>query len=233
MNSNEIEDLITSTPQPKPSNMANLQHQKMTSLLLQPLQWLKKMSFASHPTLIIGIIVYGLNLGFIESYFRVVTDYYWKDIQRINPSSAQFYVGLYFIPWMLRPLWGLLSDVFPVMGYHRRPYFIAAGVIGALSAVLVTVITTLPASSALVCFVGVVTGMAIATATIDACIAKQSIEVKELAAELQSLRGVCLSFGDLFGFSISGFVIHLLGTQVCSVLFTPLLCSSSQDNASV
>uniref|UniRef100_A0A803ND01 Uncharacterized protein n=1 Tax=Chenopodium quinoa TaxID=63459 RepID=A0A803ND01_CHEQI len=74
-------------------------------------------------------------------------------------------------------------------------------------------ISTLPVSLALVCFIGVVCGMAIATATIDACIAKRSIEVKELAPELQSLRGVCLSFGDLFGFFVSGFLVHLLGPQ--------------------
>uniref|UniRef100_A0A803M4B9 Uncharacterized protein n=1 Tax=Chenopodium quinoa TaxID=63459 RepID=A0A803M4B9_CHEQI len=170
------------------------------------------MSSISHPTLIIGIIVYGLNLGFIESYFRVVTDYYWKDVQRINPSSAQLYAGLYFIPWMLRPLWGLLSDVFPIRGYHRRPYFIAAGVIGALSTVLVTMISTLPVSLALVCFIGVVCGMAVATATIDACIAKHSIQVKELAPESQSLRGDAVGLLTIApaSFLVLGFLVYEL-----------------------
>ncbi|KMT16946.1 hypothetical protein BVRB_2g044160 [Beta vulgaris subsp. vulgaris] len=173
------------------------------------------------PSYILSIIlVYGLNLGFSDSYFRVVTDYYWKDVQRINPSSAQFYVGFYYIPWILRPLWGLLTDVFPIMGYHRRPYFIIAGVIGVLSAVIVTTFSNSPTSLALVCLIGVAVGMAITTVNIDACTAKNSIEVKELAADLQSLCGFCHSAGNLLGYSTSGFLLHLLGAQGALGLLT-------------
>ncbi|XP_021746394.1 probable folate-biopterin transporter 6 [Chenopodium quinoa] len=216
MSSNETEELITPhPPSPSPLPSKPKHHPRNpTSLLLQPFQWLKMLSTTLHPTFILGIIlVYGLNLGFSDSYFRVVTDYYWKDVQKINPSSAQFYIGFYFIPWILRPLWGLLTDVLPIMGYRRRPYFVIAGVVGVSSAVLVTIATKLPASLALLCFIGVHGGMAMATATIDACTAKNSIEVKELAADLQSLCGFCHSLGALLGYSTSGFLVHKLGAQ--------------------
>ncbi|XP_056691425.1 probable folate-biopterin transporter 6 [Spinacia oleracea] len=218
MSSNETKELITPPPPPPPPSPppSKPKHgpRNPTPSLLQPFQWLQMLSSTLHPTFILGIIlVYGLNTGFSESYFRVVTDYYWKDVQRINPSSAQLYMGFYYIPWILRPLWGLLTDVFPIMGYHRRPYFFFAGIIGVSSAVLVTVATTIPASFALLCLIGIHGGMAIATATIDASTAKNSIEVKELAADLQSLCGFCHSFGALLGYSTSGILVHLLGPQ--------------------
>ena len=62
------------------------------------------------------------------------TDFYWKDVQKVQPSVSQIYIGFYYIPWILKPVLGLLTDVFPVMGYLRRPYFVVAGVVGAVSA---------------------------------------------------------------------------------------------------
>lgn len=167
--------------------------------------------------------MYGLNIGVSDSLFRIVTDYYWKDVQKVKPSSAQFYVGFNYIPWILRPLWGLLTDVFPIMGYHRTPYLITAGFIGVLSSVFVTAVPMLPVSLALTCLMGVKAGMAMSIATMDASIAKNSIQVNKLAADLQSLCGFCNSFGALLGFSISGFLIHLLGAQVRFLFFHPFV----------
>ncbi|CAL1353072.1 unnamed protein product [Linum trigynum] len=189
------------------------------SILLEPLQWLQMLSSNLNPTFILGIfVVYGLSQGFSGSFFRVVTDYYWKDVQKLQPSTVQIYMGFYYIPWVMKPLWGLLTDVFPVGGYRRRPYFVAAGVLGSASALAVALVGELPVAAALTCLVGVTAGMAIADVTIDACIAKSSIEIKGLAADMQSLCGFCSSVGALIGFSTSGLFVHRLGPQLALVL---------------
>lgn len=173
------------------------------------------LSHQLNPTFILGVVlVYGLSQGFSGAYFRVVGDYYWKDVQRVQPSVVQLYIGFYYIPWIMKPLWGLLTDVFPVLGYRRRPYFIAAGVVGGVSASVVAVTRGLPAAAAVVCLVGVAGGMAIGDVTIDACIAKNSVEVSALASDLQSLCGFCSSVGALIGYSTSGLFVHQLGPQM-------------------
>ncbi|GFS41953.1 major facilitator superfamily protein [Actinidia rufa] len=68
-------------------------------------------------------------------------------------------------------------------------------------------------AAAVVCLVGVTAGVAIADVTIDACVARNSIEVRELAPDMQSLCGFCSSVGALVGFSTSGFFVHHLGPQ--------------------
>ncbi|GAB2276203.1 hypothetical protein Dimus_010937 [Dionaea muscipula] len=184
-------------------------------LLLQPYQWIKMLSQQLNPTFILGVfLVYGLSQGFSGAYFRVVADYYWKDVQRVQPSVVQLYIGFYYIPWIMKPLWGLLTDVFPVVGYRRRPYFIAAGVIGGVSASVLAFTGALPAAAAVVCLVGVAAGMAIADVVIDACIAKNSIEASALASDLQSLCGFCSSVGALIGYSTSGLFVRQLGAQL-------------------
>ncbi|KAK6927658.1 Biopterin transporter family [Dillenia turbinata] len=183
------------------------------ALLLQPLQWLQMLGNNLNPSFIVGVfIVYGFSQGFAGSYFRVVSDYYWKDVQKVQPSTVQVFIGLYSVPLILKPIWGLLTDVVPIKGYRRRPYFVLAGIMGLVSALIASSLK-LQVGLALACLMGVVAGVAIADVIIDACIAKSSIENRALAADLQSLCGFCTSVGALVGYSTSGLFVHKLGPK--------------------
>lgn len=57
-------------------------------------------------------------------------------------------------------------------------------------------------------------GVAIADVTIDACVAQNSINHPSLAADMQSLCGFSSSIGGLIGFSISGLLMHAIGSKV-------------------
>lgn len=56
-------------------------------------------------------------------------------------------------------------------------------------------------------------GAAIADVTVDALVAQNSITNPPLASDMQSLCGFSSSFGALIGFSISGLLVHSLGSQ--------------------
>ena len=117
-------------------------------LLLQSIQWLQMLCKQLNPTFILGIaLVYDLSQGFSNSFFKVVIDFYWKDVQKVQPSVSQIYIGFYYIPWILKPVWGLLTYVFPVMGYHQRPYFVATGVVGVVLAAVVELSSSSSSSS--------------------------------------------------------------------------------------
>ena len=81
-----------------------------------------------HWSFVLGVVAtYGISQGLGGGIVRVASDYYWKDVQKVQPSAAQVYHGVTSIPWMVKPLWGLLTDVLPVAGYRRRPCFVLAG----------------------------------------------------------------------------------------------------------
>lgn len=190
------------------------------SLMLEPFEWLQMLSTRLHSTFILGVFfVYGLSHGFSSAFFKVVSDYYWKDVQKVQPSAVQLFIGLYSIPWVMKPIWGLLTDVFPFKGYKRRPYFVIAGLIGAFSALAVALSGNLSVVLALFLLIGITAAMAIADVTIDACIARKSIEIPSLAPDMQTLCGFCSSAGALFGYSTSGFFVHHLGPQVLLKFF--------------
>ncbi|KAL6533826.1 hypothetical protein OROHE_013659 [Orobanche hederae] len=99
----------------------------LSSLLLAPIYWFKMLAKELHWSIVFGvIIVYGASQGLGGSLARVGTQYYMKDVQRVQPSEAQVYTGITSIPWIVKPIWGLLTDVVPISGYQRRPYFVFA-----------------------------------------------------------------------------------------------------------
>ncbi|KAF5196205.1 Folate-biopterin transporter 1 protein [Thalictrum thalictroides] len=188
--------------------------QKGFYFIRAPMEWFKMLAKEMHWSFVLGVVVvYGINQGLGGGLGRVGTDYYWKDVQKVQPSEAQVYTGITKIPWIVKPLWGLLTDVIAIAGYRRRPYFILAGFVGAISMLLISVHSKLHVVFALLSFTAGSAGAAIADVTIDACVAQNSISHPSLAADMQSLCGLSSSIGQLVGFSISGFLVHLIGSK--------------------
>ena len=93
-----------------------------------PFYWFKMLAMEMHWSFVFSVVViYGISQGLGGALARVGTEYYMKDVQKVQPSEAQVYSGLISIPWIVKPIWGILTDVVPLFGYHRRPYFILAG----------------------------------------------------------------------------------------------------------
>ncbi|CAN8270682.1 unnamed protein product [Cochlearia groenlandica] len=183
-------------------------------VLKRPIRWLKMLIEELHWSFFMGvIIVYGINQGLGKGLSKVSTQYYFKDEQKLEPSQSQVYVGLIQVPWIIKPVWGLLTDVVPVLGFRRRPYFVFAGVVTMMSMMVLSLYKTLSLALALSCLVAASAGAAIADVTIDACVTQCSITHPNLAADMQSLCGLSSSIGSLVGFSLSGILVHLFGSK--------------------
>ncbi|OIT35191.1 putative folate-biopterin transporter 3 [Nicotiana attenuata] len=68
-------------------------------------------------------------------------------------------------------------------------------------------------ASALLCLIGGSAAQAVADVTIDACVTENSISHPSLASDMQSLCGVSSSIGQLIGYTISGFLVHLIASK--------------------
>ncbi|XP_031479917.2 probable folate-biopterin transporter 6 [Nymphaea colorata] len=227
MGSHEIQSLEEKqclVVNPEPRVLQNNGRRTFFRLLREPFDWLSMLCRELETSFILAIIVvYGFSQGFSGSFFKVVTDYYWKDVQQVQPSAVQLYQGLYVMPWIMKPIWGLLTDVFSIAGYKRRPYFMLAGTLGSLCALLLLQKKP-PVLFALIFLTGISTAMSIADVTIDACIARSSIQKPALASDMQSLCGFVSSTGAILGYSTSGMLVHTLGAQgTLGLLTLPLI----------
>ncbi len=44
--------------------------------------------------------------------------------------QLEFWGGLKALPWIIKPVYGILSDAVPLLGYHRRSYLVIFGILG-------------------------------------------------------------------------------------------------------
>ncbi|KAK8505433.1 hypothetical protein V6N13_045871 [Hibiscus sabdariffa] len=179
-----------------------------------PINWLKMLAKETHWSFVFGVVsVYGISQGLGGALARVGTEYYMKDVQKVQPSESQVYSGIISIPWIVKPIWGLLTDVVSIRGYRRRPYFILSGLLGLVSMLLISLHSKLHLVFALFALTAGSAGVAIADVTVDACVAQNSISHPSLAADMQSLCTLMSAIGALVGFSISGVFVHLIGPK--------------------
>ncbi len=61
---------------------------------------------------------------------RLATSFYLKDSLGLGPVQVAALMGFAVIPWTLKPLYGLLSDMLPLAGYRRRSYLLLSGLLG-------------------------------------------------------------------------------------------------------
>ncbi|KAL8153096.1 hypothetical protein V2J09_010856 [Rumex salicifolius] len=179
-----------------------------------PFNWVKVLATEMHWSFVFGVVVvYGINQGFGGSLNRVGTEYYMKDVQKVQPSESQIYLGITSIPWMVKPLWGLLTDVVPILGYRRRPYFIISGLIGICALLFLSMHKSLHIFLAVLSLTISSAAVAITDVTVDACVAQNSNTHTSLASDMQTLCSMSSSIGSLVGFSISGILVHHIGSM--------------------
>jgi MFS family permease len=75
---------------------------------------------------------------------------YWlKQTMHWDPVTISASVAIFDLPWVIKPLWGAISDFVPLFGYRRRPYLVLANIAAILAfawvATLDTAATVIPA----------------------------------------------------------------------------------------
>ncbi|KAF6139987.1 hypothetical protein GIB67_020378 [Kingdonia uniflora] len=64
---------------------------------------------------------------------RLAVSFYLKDDLHLDPAETAVISGVSALPWLIKPLYGFISDSIPLFGYRRRSYLVLSGLLGALS----------------------------------------------------------------------------------------------------
>ena len=55
--------------------------------------------------------------------------YLYKDDFHLTPAQVSICTGLTSLPWIIKPLWGVISDSYYFFGFRRKSYLIFFGFI--------------------------------------------------------------------------------------------------------
>lgn len=91
----------------------------------------QKVFFGNQPTpeLLAILLVYFVQ-G-ILGLARLAVSFFLKDELGLSPAEVSALMGIVALPWMVKPLFGFISDGVPLFGYRRRSYLILSGLLGA------------------------------------------------------------------------------------------------------
>lgn len=96
-----------------------------------------------------------------QSMSSLALQYMLKDDLDVSPSQQSILFGIVSIPWVIKPVWGFMSDGFPIFGYHRRSYLFLGAMLSCIMWIVMTNIKTHTWASVLGILLGVEVGHAV------------------------------------------------------------------------
>ncbi|CAI5465123.1 unnamed protein product [Closterium sp. Yama58-4] len=145
-----------------------------------------------------------------------------KDHLKLGPAAAQLMTSTAYMPWSVKPLYGILSDCVPIRGGRRIPYIIIANALSLLSWLALAFVPRLAASPTPFTLLLVLqnVGAAMADVVIDAMVAEAAKGDKErYAGDLQSLSWFSMAAGGVVGSLLGGPALKTLQPHGMFALF--------------
>lgn len=139
---------------------------------------------------------------------RLAVSFFLKDELHLSPAQVAALGGVAALPWVIKPLFGFLSDGFPLFRYRRRPYLVLSGVLGAIAwLALATVVHTAWAATLAMLLASL--SVAISDVIADSIVVERVRgQSNREAGSLQSLSWGTSALGGLITAYLSGWLLQ-------------------------
>jgi predicted MFS family arabinose efflux permease len=95
----------------------------------------------SHLLLFFALVYVVEGIGQIGGLIAQPLNYYLKQVHGWSPLQITAYLTVFNIPWIIKPVYGLISDFIPLFGYRRKSYLVLANVAAACGFFLTSQLT--------------------------------------------------------------------------------------------
>lgn len=159
---------------------------------------------------------------------RLAVSFFLKDDLGLTPAEVAALTGLSMFPWIIKPLFGFLSDGLPLFGYRRRSYLILSGVLGCGAWTAMATLVQTPWLAAMMIVLSSLS-VAVSDVIVDSVVVERSrAESLEQVGALQSLTWAVSAIGGLSTAYLSGWLLEQFSNRFVfglTALF-PLLVSA-------
>mmetsp|Transcript_17940 Transcript_17940/g.41474 ORF Transcript_17940/g.41474 Transcript_17940/m.41474 type:complete len:475 (-) Transcript_17940:344-1768(-) len=165
-----------------------------------------------------------LFLQGISGMSGLAVSYFYKNTLMAEPATLTLVESFTSLPWTIKPIYGFLSDGWPIMGFRRRPYLIIGGVMGFASWVLMATVVNDIWFGATMMFLSSM-GLAVSNVIAEGMIVEKSRgESQEFASHLQAVVHGAQAVGGIIAAYFGGVVLGYLSDRHVFLLvsFLPL-----------
>ncbi|XVF28823.1 hypothetical protein REPUB_Repub15cG0065300 [Reevesia pubescens] len=159
---------------------------------------------------------------------RLAVSFYLKDDLHLDPAETAVISGFSALPWLVKPLYGFISDSIPLFGYRRRSYLVLSGLLGALSWSLMATFVDSKYSAAFCILLGSLS-VAFSDVVVDSMVVERARgESQSMSGSLQSLCWGSSAFGGIVSSYFSGSLVDAYGVRFVFgvTAFLPLITSA-------
>jgi folate/biopterin transporter len=186
--------------------------------------WLKSLRGRSFDLELVAIAVIYFVQGAM-AISQLAVSFFLKDDLGLSPAEVASMVGITMLPWTIKPLYGLISDGFPVFGYRRRPYLLLSSVLGIFAWASMGLWVATPFWAIAMIAIGSLS-LAFSDAITDALVVQRArLEAEGDAGSLQSFSWIASSVGAIISAYLSGYLLEHFGAKLVFEItaFLPLL----------
>lgn len=159
---------------------------------------------------------------------RLAVSFYLKDDLHLDPAETAVISGVSALPWLIKPLYGFISDSFPLFGYRRRSYLVLSGLLGALSWTMMATLVDSKYGAAFCILLGSLS-VAFSDVVVDSMVVERARgESQSTSGSLQSLCWGSSAFGGIVSAYFSGSLVDTYGVRFVFgvTAFLPLITSA-------
>ena len=139
--------------------------------------------------------------------------YFMKDQLGLSPAESSALLGITAFPWVIKPVYGFLTDGLPIFGYRRKPYLILAGVLGSSAWLSLATVVNTPTQAVVASTVASL-GVAISDVVVDSLVVERARDDPTASSgALQSLCWSCQALGGLASAYFSGSLLLTMAPQ--------------------
>jgi folate/biopterin transporter len=144
---------------------------------------------------------------------RLAVSFFLKDELLLSPVQVSALLGIVFLPWMIKPVFGFISDGLPIFGYRRRPYLILSGILGTASWMSLATIVHTSWAATLAIAIGSLS-VAMSDVIVDSLVVERARgESQAKAGSLQSVCWGASAIGGLITAYFSGLLLQYFTTR--------------------
>ncbi|KAK6929943.1 Biopterin transporter family [Dillenia turbinata] len=144
---------------------------------------------------------------------KLAVSFYLKDDLHLDPAETAVISGFSALPWLVKPLYGFISDSIPLFGYRRRSYLVLSGLLGALSWALMATFVDGKYSAAF-CLLLSSLSVAFSDVVVDSMVVERARgESQSMSGSLQSLCWGSSAFGGIVSSYFSGSLVDAYGVR--------------------
>jgi Na+/melibiose symporter-like transporter len=161
----------------------------------------------------------------LSTFSNLAITYYFKDNLQLSPSQSALFQSILSFPFILKPLFGLISDVYPLFGYKRKIYIIFNGIAIFLCWLILSLFNTSVKLSIIILLI-----KSFSKTFLNACTSAVLVEIskkrKEDEKKLENFNTsiIFINFGNILSSVTRGIALEYLPTKVMFFISGMLSC---------